>query len=246
MDSNNDNNSQISPEMLESRNMTKNDAMPVTVSPEVLNFPPPLNRVILNTLQLTNKTDEYVAFKIKTTAPKRYIVRPNVGLIAPKKSHEIQVSLHFSRDPPAQAKATKDRFLVQTITKSNIDPNTDMKELWKSAEGTDKDIKRIKIKCTFQQQQNTSNIPPRPTSPVNVGDKDILQIKQQYISKLEDMASQNAQAQENIKNLKNQVVDLKKKIKKLEAQKKVPNSSPNLVILIIIALVSLLIGYYIG
>lgn len=38
---------------------------------------------------LKNPSDKKVAFKIKTTAPKRYCVRPNCGELNPKDKAEI-------------------------------------------------------------------------------------------------------------------------------------------------------------
>jgi len=40
-------------------------------------------------MSLKNPSDKKVAFKIKTTAPKRYCVRPNCGELAPKEKAEI-------------------------------------------------------------------------------------------------------------------------------------------------------------
>lgn len=40
-------------------------------------------------MSLKNPSDRKVAFKIKTTAPKRYCVRPNCGELAPKEKAEI-------------------------------------------------------------------------------------------------------------------------------------------------------------
>lgn len=40
-------------------------------------------------MALKNPSDKKVAFKIKTTAPKRYCVRPNCGELAPKEKAEI-------------------------------------------------------------------------------------------------------------------------------------------------------------
>lgn len=34
-------------------------------------------------MQLSNPTDKNILFKIKTTAPKKYCVRPNSGVIEP-------------------------------------------------------------------------------------------------------------------------------------------------------------------
>ena len=41
-------------------------------------------------MSLRNPSDRKVCFKIKTTAPKRYCVKPNSGVIDPKQ--EVQVA----------------------------------------------------------------------------------------------------------------------------------------------------------
>ena len=46
----------------------------------------PFNEVVTADLKLTNPSDKKVCFKVKTTAPKRYCVRPNSGVLDPKNS----------------------------------------------------------------------------------------------------------------------------------------------------------------
>ena len=41
----------------------------------------PFSDVVTTTLKLSNPTDRNVCFKVKTTAPRRYCVRPNSGII---------------------------------------------------------------------------------------------------------------------------------------------------------------------
>ncbi|CAK9143104.1 unnamed protein product [Ilex paraguariensis] len=43
-------------------------------------------------VRLVNKTNNYVAFKVKTTNPKKYCVRPNVGIIKPKSTCDFVVN----------------------------------------------------------------------------------------------------------------------------------------------------------
>ena len=43
----------------------------------------PFDRVVTEQLALTNTSDRRAAFKIKTTAPRRYCVRPNAGIVEP-------------------------------------------------------------------------------------------------------------------------------------------------------------------
>lgn len=41
----------------------------------------PFSDVVTTNLKLANPTDRNVCFKVKTTAPRRYCVRPNSGII---------------------------------------------------------------------------------------------------------------------------------------------------------------------
>lgn len=49
----------------------------------------PFNVPITSYMKLTNPSDKKVLFKIKTTAPKKYCVRPNSGVLEPKNFIEI-------------------------------------------------------------------------------------------------------------------------------------------------------------
>lgn len=46
----------------------------------------PFVDVVTADLKLTNPTEKRICFKVKTTAPKRYCVRPNSGILEPNKS----------------------------------------------------------------------------------------------------------------------------------------------------------------
>jgi hypothetical protein len=50
----------------------------------------PLNRVMTEFIKLLNPSNELVAYKVQTTAPKRYCVRPNAGIIKPGEQIEVQ------------------------------------------------------------------------------------------------------------------------------------------------------------
>lgn len=49
-------------------------------------FSGPFSEVVTADLNLTNPSDKRVCFKVKTTAPKRYCVRPNSGVLEPKQN----------------------------------------------------------------------------------------------------------------------------------------------------------------
>jgi len=68
-------------------------------------------------MQLTNKTDHYVAFKVKTTNPKQYCVRPNIGVVLPGSTCDVTVTMQAQESPPDMQ--CKDKFLVQSVAAEN-------------------------------------------------------------------------------------------------------------------------------
>ncbi|KZV42484.1 vesicle-associated protein 2-2-like [Dorcoceras hygrometricum] len=65
------------------------------------------------TIHLTNVTEQYVAFKVKTTSPKKYCVRPNVGIIKPKSTCDFVVTMQAQKSAPLELQC-KDKFLIQS------------------------------------------------------------------------------------------------------------------------------------
>ncbi|CAL5359748.1 unnamed protein product [Camellia sinensis] len=76
-------------------------------------------------LKVANNTEHYVAFKVKTTSPKKYFVRPNTGVIQPWDSSVIRVTLQAQREYPPGMQC-KDKFLLQSTI---VAPNSDVDEL---------------------------------------------------------------------------------------------------------------------
>ncbi|CAL1157354.1 unnamed protein product [Cladocopium goreaui] len=60
-------------------------------------------------LMLSNKTSGYVAFKVKTTAPRSYLVRPSAATLGPHCKEEVTIILQ----PPGEGQ--NHRFLVQAV-----------------------------------------------------------------------------------------------------------------------------------
>lgn len=97
-------------------------------------------------LVITNPTPDALCFKIKTTAPKNYCVSPNSGFLESRASITINVML---QPPLPEIETSKDKFLVQTIYKSDVeDPNA--ADMWKKADKTKKSlIMENRLKCRF-------------------------------------------------------------------------------------------------
>lgn len=77
-------------------------------------------------LQLENPSDSNVAFKIKTTAPKSYLVKPSSGVVLPHSKQDVNILLIPLFEPPRDS--SPDRFLVQSTVIPTAEPLT--KEEW--------------------------------------------------------------------------------------------------------------------
>ncbi|XAR70527.1 hypothetical protein NMG60_11027404 [Bertholletia excelsa] len=84
----------------------------ISVHPEELTFPFELEKQSYCDLKIANKTEKYVAFKVKTTSPKKYFVRPKTGVIQPWDSSVIRVTLRPQEEYPPGMQC-KDKFLLQ-------------------------------------------------------------------------------------------------------------------------------------
>ncbi|XP_004495764.1 uncharacterized protein [Cicer arietinum] len=83
------------------------------IEPRELKFTFELKKQSSCSVQVTNNTYHHVAFKVKTTSPKKYSVRPNVGVLAPKSTAEFIVTMQAQRVAPEDL-VCKDKFLIQS------------------------------------------------------------------------------------------------------------------------------------
>ncbi|XP_057723654.1 vesicle-associated protein 1-2-like isoform X2 [Arachis stenosperma] len=134
-----------------------------SIEPLELKFPFELKKQISCALQLFNKTDSYVAFKVKTTNPKKYCVRPNTGIVLPRSTCDIMVAMQAQKEAPPDMQC-KDKFLLQCVKTfdgaSTKDINSEMfnKEAGHSVE-------ECKLRVVYVS-------PPQPPSPVPEGSEE--------------------------------------------------------------------------
>nr|XP_054602822.1 vesicle-associated membrane protein-associated protein A isoform X1 [Nothobranchius furzeri] len=104
----------------------------------------PFTDVVTSNLKLKNPSERRVCFKVKTTAPRRYCVRPNSGVIDAGATVNISVMLQpFDYDPNEKS---KHKFMVLTIF---APPNvTDMDSLWRDAKSDE--LMDSKLRCVFE------------------------------------------------------------------------------------------------
>ncbi|XP_058846669.1 vesicle-associated membrane protein-associated protein B-like [Acipenser ruthenus] len=109
-----------------------------------LKFKGPFTDVVTTTLLLTNPSDRKVYFKVKTTAPRRYCVRPNSGVLDSGASVDVSVMLQpFDYDPNEKS---KHKFMVQSLMAP--DNVTDMEGVWKEAKP--EELMDSKLRCVFE------------------------------------------------------------------------------------------------
>ncbi|KAL1192960.1 Vesicle-associated protein 2-2 [Cardamine amara subsp. amara] len=112
-------------------------------------------------VQLTNTTHHYVAFKVKTTSPKKYCVRPNVGVVAPKSSCEFTVIMQALKEPPPDM-VCKDKFLIQSTAVPVETTDDDITaSMFSKVEG--KHIEENKLRVTLVLPSGS----PELSSPIN-------------------------------------------------------------------------------
>ncbi|KAG4303297.1 hypothetical protein PCANB_000368 [Pneumocystis canis] len=122
-----------------------------------LEFCRPLTSMVKVSLFLYNPHKDAIVFKIKTTAPKQYCVRPNSGRIEAGQKIEVLVLLQALKEEPPLDFKCRDKFLIQSIVLT--DQNTvDTQSLLSLFDSVAKEnIHEKKIKCVFTSpEQDTT------------------------------------------------------------------------------------------
>ncbi|KAK2717549.1 hypothetical protein QYM36_006362 [Artemia franciscana] len=93
-------------------------------------------------MSLTNRTDKRVCFKVKTTAPKKYCVKPTTGILEANSTVYILVNLQpFDVNDPLET--VKHKFQIQSAVVPEEFTNLD--NVWK--ELAPEEIQDWKLKC---------------------------------------------------------------------------------------------------
>ncbi|KAH0951625.1 hypothetical protein HN011_010283 [Eciton burchellii] len=110
-------------------------------------------------IKLINPTNKKVYFKIKTTAPKRYCVRPNSGALKPKDVTEIAVCLQpYDFDP---SEKNKHKFMVQTVVAPDDDDDEYPIDVWKDINPDQ--LMDSKLKCVFENPVTSTTVTAKTT-----------------------------------------------------------------------------------
>jgi len=124
--------------------MAKPEQVLIIDPPHELKFKGPFSVPVTSYMKLLNPTDKRVVFKIKTTVPKKYCVRPNSGILDPNESIELAICLQpFVFEPTEK---NKHKFMVQSMYAPEGDCN--LEQIWRNINpGT---LMDSKLKCVFE------------------------------------------------------------------------------------------------
>ncbi|KAM0888026.1 hypothetical protein ACQ4PT_028619 [Festuca glaucescens] len=199
------------------------------IDPGELRFAFELKKQISCSLHLTNRTDEYIAFKVKTTSPKKYCVRPNNGIVAPRSTFDVLVTMQAQREAPPDMQC-RDKFLVQSaIVSQDIAPKDISGDMFTKGSGNVVDEARLKVVYA----------PPSQPASINEGsDQESLgslsyQEPLALISKLKE--DENSAVQQN-NELREELDLLRREISR-------QNGCFSLVFVLLVAILGILVGY---
>lgn len=137
-------------------------------------IPAPLTSQATEYITIKNDSDQTIAFKVKTTAPKVYCVRPNAALVPSGESVQVQVILLGLKTEPAPSFKCKDKFLVIALPAPYDLGETSVADAWPQLEAEFKDkglSKKIKVNYVFDAEpkateEKTSQVEPEVITPV--------------------------------------------------------------------------------
>jgi BMFP domain-containing protein YqiC len=208
------------------------------ITPLELKFRFELRKQIPTSLRLFNPTGEDVAFKVKTTSPKKYCVRPNTGIVSPQGTVEVMVIMQVQKEPPANPAQIKDKFLVQSLPLSETVPENPSPEYLadlfaKEKVGAGK-IRETKLKVAYVMANNPpSSVPedreaemeeppqlaaeaPKPAG--GSGSDDVDAKFETAMASLAIVTNERNVADSEAKRLRNELSSLQSKVQTLESK----------------------------
>lgn len=103
----------------------------------------PFTEVVPSQMTLTNLTDRTVNFKIKTTAPRFYCVRPNSGQVHGGQSVKVSVMLQpVDSVQTLEKERSRHKFMVQSALATEVDS---VETFWKTVDPLDVTDTRLKV-----------------------------------------------------------------------------------------------------
>lgn len=108
-------------------------------------------------VEIVNIQLEPVTYKIKTTAPEKFRVRPSTGVLSPKASVTINVVLQQGQQAIT---LNREKFLVMCMAfGSDMSSSThDLAELWKNTSPNSASVEQHRLKCSLPVNLNDNSL----------------------------------------------------------------------------------------
>ncbi|KAL2238013.1 UNVERIFIED_CONTAM: Vesicle-associated protein 1-1, partial [Sesamum indicum] len=89
----------------------------LNIEPQELKFLFELRKKASCTIRLNNYSRNPVAFKVMTTNPQKYSARPNIGIVLPRSSCDVTVTMGAPKEIPPNMEC-KDKFVIKSVVTS--------------------------------------------------------------------------------------------------------------------------------
>lgn len=213
------------------------------ISPAELKFRFQLNKQLPAAITIFNPTGERLAFKVKTTTPKKYVVRPSSGIVDGKGTANVQVIMQAQKEIPADLSQCKDKFLVQV---KGLEAGEELtQDTFKAPKG----VRDTKIRVVLDG-------PPAPPSPVpEVNEQDDSESTRTGTASAGDASSlshENRALKAQLERLTAEKNDLRSKLDKASRGGVAGSKSSSvggigsMLPLLIVAVLAFLVGQYVS
>ncbi|XP_076911832.1 vesicle-associated protein 1-2-like [Bidens hawaiensis] len=196
--------------------------MILEIQPLELSFTFEVKKQSSCSVQMINSTNHLVAFKIKTTNPKKYCVRPNTGLILPNAACRFTVTMQAPKVAPPDM-ICRDKFLVQSTVvpegtkEEDVTSNTFAKE-----DGKIVDEKKLRVIFVLPPDSSESSPINEPSKLVHFNESrelkdDIVIQKESHHAKVDAGVELSKGNDESVEaTMKEETFKIKETEKKIE------------------------------
>jgi len=172
--------------------------------PVEISFKGPFTDVVTSQIKLTNPSEKPFCFKVKTTAPKQYCVRPNSGLIPAHGTISVSVMLQpFDNN---LEETNKHKFMVQTTYVPEGDQSLD--NIWKNVPASEIMDSKLRVKFdTPELNIIEKSVQKSSLSQAKTGSNTEAEIRRtvddskRLSSQLQQFEQENSQLRERVKQL---------------------------------------------
>ncbi|KAG6427743.1 hypothetical protein SASPL_111990 [Salvia splendens] len=128
----------------------------LVIEPQELTFRFELMKNASCTIRLRSNSSRHVAFKVMTTSPEKYFVKPNNGILSPGSTCHVEVTMRAPEEVPPNMEC-KDKFLIKSVLASPDDTVAKTRKLFNDRAHAVGDYK-LRVVYVLPQQQQSPNL----------------------------------------------------------------------------------------